>query len=262
MRRYCQPFHLAVLAWDWEPKPEADVSVMTRAAFYRAHPEYENIPGPPRLTINLIDTARWRVMADLLDADLGPVTYIDGDQWFFSSPEPLFEEIGGARLAVSPHRIPPRAMGLPGVVLETHRKYALFNSGFSYVADVAIAEEMARSVYRWSYSGTIEHPPGVYYFGDQGWLEQVAVREGAHVIQHPGVNVAPWNANRHRIYVKGGSLYVGDDWPLVTYHFSGLRFEGGKVTHLVHPEYCVPQAYLDLVYKPYVWQLEGKAQNE
>lgn len=251
MRRHCGAFRLVVFAWDWDPDwhayDRAEVHFITRAEFLVRHPEYAQPPGPPRKTINLIDTCRWRVTADLIAGGRGPVTYVDGDQWFFSSPEPMFEEIGDARLAVSPHRIPPRALGLPGVCLETHRKFGLFNSGFSVVADLGIAEEMAANVFRWSYSGSIEYPKGVYYFGDQGALEQVATRERAHVIRHPGVNVAPWNANCHRLEGRDGHLYV-DDVPLVTYHFSGLD-PGGQ---LANTEYCVPPEYVDLVYRPYL----------
>jgi hypothetical protein len=264
MMKHCQPFTLHVLAWDfdgfevpsvkalgWNWHPETSIRFTHRSDFLALHPEYENLPGPPRKTINHIDTARWRVIADLISEGFGPVTYLDGDQFFFSSPEPMYAEIGDAKLAVSPHRIPPRTMGLPGVVLETHRKYGLFNSGLSVVADLAIAEEMAEAVFRWSYCATIEYPPGNYLFGDQGHLERVACKHGAHVIQNPGVNVAPWNANRHRLEEREGELFV-DDVPLVTYHFSGLR-PGGQ---LAHPEYCVPQTYLDLVYRPYLAELE------
>jgi len=256
MRRHCRPFHLCVIAWDFEPAPAADVSVMTRATFLARHPGYEYLPGPPRATINVLDCVRWRAAADLLQAGEESVTYIDGDQWFFSSPEAVFEEIGDAKLAVTPHGIPPRSAGLPGVVLETHRQYGLYNSGFFYVADVGIAEEMASACFAWCYSDAIPQTDGTWLFGDQGFLEQTAKRHDAHVILHPGVNVAPWNANCHRIEERGGQLLV-DGRPLVTYHFSGLRRGGRRVGD----EYCVPRAYLEQVYEPYVAAIEAGRQK-
>lgn len=256
MRRHCQPFHLCVLAWDWEPRPDIDVSVMTRVQFLAQHPEYENLPGPPRRTINHIDTARWRVIADLIQEEMGPVVYVDGDQWFFSSVQPVLDEIKGARIAVSPHRIPPAALGLPGVTLETHRKYGLYNSGLVYVNDLGIAEEMAAAVYRWSYCATIEYPQGVYYFGDQGWLEQVATRANGHVIRHLGVNVAPWNIHNLPLRIAGGvgegALVVGGH-SIVTYHYSGLRWnDDGSLAQLFNPEYAVTVEQQRLLYDPYL----------
>src|SRR3990167_9437011 len=82
MRRHCRPFRLWVLAWDFDPHDwpclGPDVEVIPREAFLAAHPEQRQLPGPPRQTINLIDTARWRFMADLLAEGAGPVTYVDG----------------------------------------------------------------------------------------------------------------------------------------------------------------------------------------
>ena len=37
----------------------------------------------------------------------GPVTYVDADLWFFSSPEPVFEEMEDASIAIIPHGVPP-----------------------------------------------------------------------------------------------------------------------------------------------------------
>lgn len=260
MIQHCKPFVLHVLCWDWTPpiaghgvNGEWEVRYITRAQFLAQHPEYESLPGPPRRTINLIDTARWRVIADLVREGMGPVVYVDGDQWFFSSIQPILDEVRGAKLAVSPHRIPPAAMGLPGVTLETHRKYGLYNSGFSVVSDLEIAEEMAAAVYQWSYSSTIEYPSGVYYFGDQGHLEQLAARANAHVIQHPGVNVAPWNVHRYRLTkTHNGKLFV-DGVPLVTYHYSGLRWnDDGSLAQLFNSEYAVTNEQQRLLYDPYL----------
>jgi hypothetical protein len=252
MRRHCRPFHLFVYMHDWEPRFKHDeVSYVTRVEFLERHPDYGHLPGPPRLPINRIDAVRWRIMADLLGVGWKAITYVDGDQFFFSSPRAMFDEIGGARLAVSPHRIPAPEENLPGITLATHRQYGLFNSGLVHVADVEIAEEMARATFFWSYSSVIPLPDGSTLFGDQGHLEVVAKRHRAHVIQHPGVNVAPWNAHRYSPTVVDGQVQVGGA-PLVTYHFHGLRWEAGRLVELVGPGYALPDSYLRPVYEPYL----------
>jgi hypothetical protein len=252
MRRHCRPFHLFVFALDWEhTTSDPDATVICRHDFFCRHPRYEKLPGPPRLPINIIDAARWRVMADLLGSGFRSITYVDGDQWFFSPPQPMHDEIAGARLAVSPHRIPAPEENLPGITLATHRQYGLYNSGLVHVSDVEIAEEMARATFFWSYSSVIPLPDGSTLFGDQGHLEVVAKRHRAHVIQHPGVNVAPWNAHRYRPTVVDGQVQVGGA-PLVTYHFHGLRWEAGRLVELVGPGYALPDSYLRPVYEPYL----------
>lgn len=264
MVRHCTPFYLHVLNWDWSPDIFAgrlpygdfDIEFWPRAEVENIHPRLREPPGPPRRTINLIDTARWHLMRTILArGEAGPITYIDGDQWFWSSPEPVYAEIGAARLAVSPHRIPEKSAGLPGVSLETHRRYGLFNSGACFVADAAIAAEMADALHLWSYCEPTKLPDGSWLFGDQGALERVAMRVGAHVIQHPGFNVGPWNIHRHRITrAHDGAVFV-DGSPLVTYHFSGLQF-GGR---LAGPQYAITPEHERILYHPYLRALAESA---
>ncbi len=259
MRRHCRPFKLWVLCWDFDPgDPGHDVLPITREQFLAAHPEQRQLPGPPRQTINLIDTARWRLAADLIACN-GPLTYIDGDQWLFSSPEPVFDEIGDARMAVSPHRIPPASAGRPGVTLETHRKYGLYNSGWTYFADADLADELARACYEWSYCDLVERPGRRPLFGDQAHLEDVAERHGAHVIEAPGINVAPWNVHGHRLVAGKPEFNVPhlvDGQPLITYHFSSFRLgTDGRPAQFASAPYEIEKApgAVDLLYRPY-WE--------
>jgi hypothetical protein len=257
MLDHCEPFTLNVVAWDWDPGPnwgteKGQFKYITRKQFLARHPEYEHLPGPPRQTINMLDAARWRVTADLLADGAESVTYVDGDQWFFSSPEPVFKEIGAARLAVTPHGIPPAAAGVPGVTFETHRKYGFYNSGFWYVADAGIAGEMADACFEWCYSNVVPQPDGTYLFGDQGHLERVAHRRGALVIQHPGVNVAPWNVHAREIeQAEDGTILAGGR-PLITYHFSQFR----PGVRAANPEYAVTPEQERLIYPPYLAELK------
>jgi hypothetical protein len=266
MDRHCWPYTLHVLCWDWWPakRPPPHITCVSREAFLRARPEYapERLPGPPRRPVDQVCTARWRFALGVLDLTGEPVTLIDGDQWFFSSPEPMFAEIpANAPLAVSPHRIPPRAAGLPGVCLETHAQYGEFNGGFSFWRDPAALAEMAAATHAWSYTEVRQHPvDGLPDFGDQGSLERVARRRRAHVIQHPGVNLAPWNIHGVKLIERSGMVLV-DRWPvvdcrpLVTYHFSSLRLTpDGTPSQLADPHYEVERApgAAELVYRPYL----------
>ena len=256
MRRWCRPFHLYVLAWDWSRPSDEDLTVITREQFLVAHPEYRRLPGPPRQTINYIDAFRWRVATDLIRGGRGPVLHLDGDQFIFSSPAPLFEEIGASPMAVSPHRFARAADGLPGVTEESHGRYAKYNSGLLYLADPEIGERLARSCYEWSYSDVVPLPQGGCLFGDQGHVERIADHVGAHVIQTVAANLAPWNCNRHQLEDRNGLVLV-DGIPLISYHFSSLRLkDDGSIAQYADANYCLPEAYIRMIYGPYIEEIK------
>lgn len=252
MERHCRPFLLHVLAWDW-PFPSfvpPNTHIVSRGAFLARHPAFapEALPPPARTVINQVCTSRWRFLADVIAETGQPVTLIDGDLWFWSSPEAAFEEIGPAAMAVSPHGFAPAGAGLPGVTLESHRKYGAYNSGFTYIADIAAAERLAELNRQWSHTELRALPDGRVVFGDQGWLEQVAGEVGAHVIQAP-VNVGPWNVHTMSLrQAHGGAVFFGGR-PLVAYHYSSHRPGAGG--QLADPAYAVTAEQGRILYEPY-----------
>jgi len=261
MHQHCDDFALHVLAWDYETVGNwgSYIHITTRADFIARHPDFEpsRLPGPPRSPVDTVATVRWQFFADVM-AEIGqPLTTLDGDVWFFSSPEPVFAEIGRAPMAVCPHRIPPAARGLPGVTYETHWIYGEFNSGITYWADPAPLAEMAALTREWSYTEVRRHPvDGRPDFGDQGALERVARRHGAHVIAHEGFNVAPWNLHNQRLAkaVYDNAVYFGPE-PVVGFHFSSLRLApDGSAAQLANADYEVERApgAVELIYEPYL----------
>jgi hypothetical protein len=262
MDRHCSPYTLHVLCWDFWParRQPPHITCVSREAFLQAHPDYapENLPGPPRRTVDAVVTARWRWYADVFERFGEPLCCIDGDIHWFSSPEPMWAEIpAAAPFAVSPHRIPPASAGLPGVTVETHGKYGRFNCGLSVWRERAPLEEMAALNREWSYTEVVPRGSGRRpLFGDQAHVEDLAEKYGAHVIQHPGVNWAPWNAHVHRLAAPTYADHpFVDGQPLVCAHFSSLRLNpDGAVRQLADPSYEVERApgAVELVYRPYI----------
>src|SRR6476619_1938040 len=154
MRRHGSPFLLHVLAWDEATAQSAEtlvgVEVTTLAEFLWRHADLAlaQLPGPERKTAEHMWTCRPRFFADIIEATAGPVTQVDADMWFFSSPAQMFVAIGAAPAAVCPHRIPLAAADLPGPTLETHAQYGTYNAGLVYVANVAIAARWAEQCRR------------------------------------------------------------------------------------------------------------------
>ncbi len=259
MKRHCRPFVLHVLAWDWDSHAgalasdaDAVIEYTPRWAFERERPDLLPLPGDPRSPTDEVCSIRWAFVVDVMRRTSRPVTMVDGDIWFWGSPEPVFGEIGAAKMAVSPHGFAPASLGLPGVTLESHAQFGCYNGGWVYFADLAPAAAMREWCRYWCRTGFLEFQ-GRQLFGDQGWLQLAAERFGAHVIRHPGLNVAPWNV--HRYPLPG---YAGPQ-ELIAYHYSSLRFDGRRVTQFANPEYGITQEQADLYYAPYVAELETNA---
>jgi hypothetical protein len=253
MRRHCRPFVLHVLAWDFDPFAwpclDPDVEVTPRLAFLRRHPDYaaDRLPGPPRSTIDTACTARWRFVADLVH-DLGePVCMVDGDVWFWSSPEPMFDEVAGAYCAAATHGFPQAALRLPGITYESHRKYGLYNAGLTYWSEGMAAESMAAMTREWSYTELRDRGDGSVMFGDQWALEKVMGSFG-RAIRHPGVNLAPWNVHTRRIEDRFGDILVNGQ-PLIAYHYSSFRRGGSNQN--ADPHYEITPEQARILYEPY-----------
>ena len=245
------------MAWDWEPgpnwgTPNGHIRYTSREQFLARHPGLLPLGGAARNANETVCTVRWRFFCDVMEDTNQPLTAIDGDVHFFSSPEPVFEEIGDAPCAVSPHNFAPAAEGLPGATLESHAKYSLYNGGWVYLADRSAAETMRRLTHEWVGIGWRKMPDGRQFFGDQGYLALLVERHGAHVIRHRGVNLGPWSANRYPVTDNFGEVLVGGQ-PLIAYHFQSLRQDAaGAIAQLADASYRLPDSYIEPVYAPYL----------
>jgi hypothetical protein len=266
MQRHCRPFVLHTLAWDYAPADIGFAAVdeggyaMTRADFLRRHPDYapDRLPGPPRRPVDEVVTMRWRFFADVMEATGEPLTCIDGDLFAFGPPDDIFDEIGDARCAVLPHAFAPAAAGLPGVTLESHRRYGLWNCGLAYMADQAIALEMAALNREWSYTEVRARADGGWDFGDQGHWERVAARHGAHVIANPAGAPGPWNIHTQALEVRDGVVFFGDR-RLCFYHYSSMRLGQDGAVKIADQGYEITEKQRRILYDPYLEALTNEA---
>jgi len=219
MERHCQPYHLWILALDEETGTAlnesrlAHVTVVSMADFETAELHTARSNRTWREYIWTC-TGSWLLYV-LGQYGLDHLCYIDADCYFFSSPEPMFEEIGSAPVAITPHRYSPAC-----------RRYeplaGTFNVGLVYVKvpdGLPCIQEWAEECIQWCYL----RRDGERY-ADQGYLDKWPSKWHAHVIQHKGANLAPWNQADQYIYsVREGQIYV-DNEPLIWYHFhEGLQ---------------------------------------
>jgi SAM-dependent methyltransferase len=148
------------------------------------------------------------------EPDLSELTYIDADLLFFSTPQPLFDELGDDSVLIVPHRYAPQWAREE----ETHGIYNV--EWLTFRRDdhgLAVLDWWRERCIEWCYA-RVEGGK----FGDQkyldGWPDQFT---GVRVLSHPGGGLAPWNVSRHHLENEGGVVTV-DGNALVFFHAHSL----------------------------------------
>lgn len=149
------------------------------------------------------------------EPDMAAITYLDSDLYFFSTPEQVFEEIGDASVAITPHRFSRAAA-------RSHARFGAYNVGWVTFR----RDANGRACLDWWRDRCLEwchDRPEPDRYADQKYLERFEqLFDGVHAIAQPGANLAPWNVADARIASREGRVEV-DGRPLVFFHFQGLR---------------------------------------
>lgn len=178
-----------------------------------------------------------RVCLDLLD--VGSIAYIDADCFLFHDLAPLYAEVGGAPCAIIPHRwTPSQANRL--------RAAGIYNVSWVYFSKdgTQCLEDWRTDCLDWCY-WQVEKDGR---FADQGYLNDWPTQYGAHIVQHLGANLAPWNQEQYTYRMNGNGLIISDGKradPLLFYHFHGYRGPKERTGYPLHPMVA------EHVYKPY-----------
>ena len=195
------------------------------------------------------------VLAALRDVpEGGHMVYIDADTCFFSSPVEVVQAGGAFDVILTRHNFAPH--------WQPTELFGEFNTGWVGVrntpAAIACAEWWAERCLEWCHDRPEEGK-----FGDQKYLEGLlGLGARALILDHIGVNCAPWNASGRHFMRKNGQTWV-DGKKLVHFHFSLLE----KVS-----PFCVaPRLSQQLVrearglrrfvYRPYCRYLRAAAEN-
>jgi hypothetical protein len=149
------------------------------------------------------------------------ITYLDADLLFYSSVNPLFEEIGDASIAIIEHRFSPR--------LADRVVNGIFCVEWvSFRRDVEGLRCLSRwreQCIEWCYYRLEENK-----MGDQKYLDTWPVDyKGCHIIKHPGAGIAPWNYSQYFFSDVLPDGILVDGKPLIFYHFHQFQLlECGK----------------------------------
>lgn len=177
------------------------------------------------------------------------VTYLDGDLYFFASPEPLYDELRDASVAIIPHRFPAKIARLA--------RFGIYNVGWVGARN----DRDGRRVIEWWRQKCIEWCHDYVdgdRFADQAYLNAFpGLSPRVKIIDHVGANLAPWNIGNHSIAFANGEVRIDGSTPLIFFHFQGLRRDLGFLFFNSHRRYRAPFSaeIRQHIYKPYVQEL-------
>jgi hypothetical protein len=218
--RHSPPFTLWALCFDddtyaaLESLQLAGVEPIRLAELEAADPELVEVKSS-RTTVEYYFTCSpslpLHVMRGHSEVEL--ITYLDADLLFYSSPQPIFDELGEGSVLIVPHRFPEHLRHL-----EVH---GVYNVGLLSFRDDArgraVLERWREQCLEWCFDRVEDGR-----FADQRYLDDWPGRPGVVILQDPGAGLAPWNFMRHRIDLGTEPPSV-DGRPLVFYHFQGVK---------------------------------------
>jgi hypothetical protein len=173
------------------------------------------------------------------------LTYLDGDLYFFSDPSPIFAAFENYSSLIVGHRFPPQLKAL--------EVYGIHNVGwltFRRDADgLACLRWWRDRCLEWCYD-RLEGDR----FADQKYLDRFTeLFNRVLVLDHPGVNLAPWNMGRHRMSEQGGKL-LADGREVIFFHFHNFKPLGRFAWRIHHRDNAIPRYpfLARLLYRPYI----------
>lgn len=181
--------------------------------------------------------------------DINILTYLDADIYFYKSPMFLFHGFRHFSVQIVPHRYSQRNRAL--------EKWGHYNVGWVTFrrdeAGLACLSWWRESCVAWCYD-RLEGER----FADQKYLDQFPRRfSGVQIIEHPGVNAAPWNLDTGILTHSAGGDLSFCDAPLIFFHFHKLRqvAPGLWQTRLGDYRARLDRTTRDCLYVPYIRQL-------
>ena len=162
------------------------------------------------------------------DRAIDLLTYLDADLFFFSSPQPIFDELGQNSILIHEHRFSKRQAHL-----------APHNGRFNVGLLSFRRDSRGLHVLRWWRERCLEWCFTRYEegkMGDQLYLEDWPTRfAGVTILQHAGGGVGPWNHDQYQITRSSEGQVLVDRTEIVFYHFHSFK--------LASPELALPVAY-------------------
>jgi hypothetical protein len=182
----------------------------------------------------------WYIFENYIEVDA--ITYLDADLCFYSSLDPLFDEINDASIVIIEHRFP-----LQFKHMEVRGKFCVEWVGFRRdEAGLACLKRWRDQCIEWCY-----HRLDGNRMGDQKYLDSWPEDYSRlHILQHPGAGIAPWNYSQY-IFSREKDLVTVNNFPLIFYHFHQFQILSNAQFDRLSSSYRVLGCEPDLVYQYY-----------
>ena len=151
--------------------------------------------------------------------------YLDPDVFLFNPLTPIAEYMEGASIGLVPHILSAEETDIGVRLTEMSvTEHGIYDLGHLVVRNdangLAFADWWAKRLDRYCFN---DRTRGL--FTDQRWVDLVpAIFEGVRILRVPNLDVASWNLFGRTIRQNQPSdpaAFTVDDYPLITYHFSG-----------------------------------------
>ena len=255
LEKHCADFHLYIVAFDekcYQVLKKINLSKATIISLTEFEDEELLKVKPARNKAEYCWTSTSSTILYVLEKyKVESCTYIDSDIYFYSSPKPIFDELGSKSILITEHRYSPQ-----------YNKEV--KSGKYCVQLITFKnDEYGLKALKWWRDRSIEWCFARYEdgkFGDQLYLDDWTERfGGVHVLQHLGGGIASWNVQQYSFINENNRLVgienkTGKKFDIIFYHFHYLRFfTNGKVEL---GRILLSKDVIDIFYKPYIRELE------
>jgi hypothetical protein len=183
----------------------------------------------------------WYVLQNNPSVDA--ITHIDSDLFFYSSLDPVFEEIGDNSIAIIEHRFTPR--------LQDRVENGIFCvEWISFRRDkegMACLSRWREQCIEWCYN-RLENDR----MGDQKYLDEWPDRyKSCHIIQHAGAGIAPWNYAQYNFDSDTEGNITVNGVPLIFYHFHQFQLLNNGRFNRLSTSYTSECAEPSAIYQTY-----------
>ena len=181
-------------------------------------------------------------------------TYIDADMYFYSDPEPIFDEMqsNNNSIIIIGHRFPKRIEEKKNKI---HGKYCVeFNTFVNNDIGNKCLEWWKKScINKCHYSKKVNE-----CVGDQTYLEEFEARfSGVQVSSIIGAGVAPWNVRNYSFFEKDGRIVLKEQsnvCQMIFYHFQNIRYMPFNLVN-INSGTC-SRFVKNRIYKSYLMEIE------
>lgn len=230
LARFCPGTHVFVLCMDQQTQAILETlelkyitCIPLRDIEDEALLEAKKDRGVAEYCWTLSSSVPWYVLQHNPQIDF--ITYLDADLLFYSSVQPLFDEIGDASIAIIEHRFTPRLQDR-----EVNGRFCVEWVSFRRDEEgMACLERWRGQCIDWCYYRLEDGK-----MGDQKYLDEWPERyTSCHILQHSGAGIAPWNYAQYTFGNDHSGQITVQGSPLIFYHFHQFQLlENGKFDRL------------------------------